>query len=155
MPATKRTSIFAVAAVLTAAALFYLALTNIHYFSPPRLVIKFDGNPAANAILILPTSNTAPSKLDPSGGITSPTPSTETAILVSKPSGGAVSSRFPKHGTKTVDIRGRMTMITVVQYFGLVRTQNQQNTLTQDEVAGIESGQNQLADIEDKIRRSN
>ena len=150
-----RKPLITVLAIVAGVALLGAGLANMHYMLPPRLVVKFDGQPAANEVLILPLSSSAPYQLDDDGSITSPTPGSESAILIPRPTGGAVSVRFPKHGTKTVDIRDQMTTTTVVQYFGLVKNQIEQFDLTKEQVGQIESGQRSLENIQDQIRRSN
>ena len=147
-----RTSVITFSVFLAATVMFWVALANIHYISPPRLVIQFDGKPAGNVKLILPISSGAGYQLDGDGSITSPTPGSESAILVPRPSGGAVSVRFPNHGTKTVDISDQMTKISLVQYWGLVNDQMEQLSLTQEQVAEIESGHKTLAEIEEQMR---
>ena len=132
-----------------------VGLANIHLLSPPRLTIKFDGKPAANTMLLLPLSSIEPHQLDEAGCITSPNPESACAILVPRPTGGAVSVRFPEHGMKTVDIRDQMMTITFVKYFGLVSNQVEQFALTQQQVAEIESGQRTLSDVQNHTRRSN
>ena len=149
-----RKSVIIVSVAVAVVVLLWAGVANIGYMSPPRLVIKFDGEPAANVTLTLPLSNRVPYQLDDDGSITLPTLGSESSILVPRPTGGAVSVRFPKHGTKTIDIRDRMTTTTVVQYFGLVKNQIEQFDLTEEQVAEIESGQRPLAEIEDQMRRS-
>ena len=149
-----RKPIFTVAIVAGVVILLWIALANIHVFSPPRLVIKFNGKPASNVTLILPIDGGQVYQLDENGSINSRTSISESAILVPRPNGGALSVRFPSHGTKTVNCQGKMNTVSVVQYFGLVNNRYEQFTLMKSQVAEIESGNKTLVDIEEQIRRS-
>jgi hypothetical protein len=53
-----------------------------------------------------------------------------------------------------VDFQGRITIITIVQYFGLVSNQSEAFCLTDAEVADIDSGRRSLAEIVEQIRLS-
>lgn len=149
-----RKSISVVAIVAGVVILLWIALANVHVFSPPRLVIKFNGKPASNVTLILPIDGGQVYQLDENGSINLPTPRSDSAILVPRPNGGALSVRFPSHGTKTVNCRGKMNTVSVVQYFGLVNNRYEQFTLMKSQVAEIESGNKTLVDIEEQVRRS-
>jgi hypothetical protein len=148
----NKTSVFIVTAI--AAVLFCVALANMRYITPPRLVIKFDGKPASNVALILPMGNERPYELDADGSITARTLGSGDPILIPKPDGGGVSVGFPKHGTKVVDFQGHMTTTTIVQYFGLVSEQYESFNLTDEEIAEIESGRKSSAEIVEEIRQS-
>lgn len=148
-----RKPVFMVAVVVAGTILLCAVLANFYLISPPRLVVTFGGTPASNVPLILPLGSGRPYQLDEDGSIKSPTPGTQSAILVPRPDGGAVSVRFPKHGRKTVDFRDQVQTVTVVQYFGFVHKQSQLFALTKEQVAEIESGHKSLADIEEQIRR--
>ena len=103
--------------------LFCVAVANMRYITPPRLVITFDGEPASNVTLILPMNEDGPYQLDDDGSITARGLGSEGLILIPTPDGGGVSVGFPQHGTRVVDFQGRMTITTIVQYFGLVSEQ--------------------------------
>jgi hypothetical protein len=148
----NKKSVFILIAI--AAILPCVALANMPYTSTPRLVIKFDGRPASNVTLILPLGSDGPYRLDSDGSITARELCSRDYILVPCPDGGGVSVRFPRHGTKVVDFQGRMTTTTIVQYFGVVSDQSESFTLTDEEVADIESGRRSSAEIVEEIRRS-
>lgn len=148
-----RKPVFMVAVAVAGTILLCAVLANFHLISPPRLVVTFGGTPASNVPLILPLGSGRPYQLDENGSIKSLTPGTQSAILVPRPGGGAVSVRFPTHGTKTVDFGDQVQTVTVAQYFGLVHKQIQLVALTKEQVAEIESGHKSLADIEEQIRR--
>ncbi|WP_145295835.1 hypothetical protein [Crateriforma conspicua] len=127
----------------------------MHTISTPRLVIRFEGKPASNVTLILPDGDAAPYQLDGDGSITAREIGwRESLILLPKPDGGGVSVGFPQHGTKVIDFQGRMTTTTIVQYFGLVSNQSEAFTLTDADIADIESGRKSSAEIVEEIRRS-
>jgi hypothetical protein len=151
--ANKTTLLFVLALFVI---LFCVALANIRYISTPRLVIKFDGKPASNVTLILPDGGDGPYQLDEEGSITVREIGwSESLILLPKPDGGGVTVGFPRHGTKVIDFQGRMTTITIVQYFGLVSNQSEAFTLTDADIADIESGRRSSAEIVEEIRRAN
>jgi hypothetical protein len=138
------------------AILFCVALANMRYITPPRLVIKFDGKPLRNVTLLLPNGGDGPYQLDDDGSITARELGwSETSILVPFPDGGgAATVDFPKHGTKTVDFRGRMTTTEIVQYFGLVSNRYESFSYTDAEAADIESGRRSSAEIMEEIRQN-
>jgi hypothetical protein len=137
------------------AILFIVALTNMHLISTPRLVIRFDGKPASNVTLILPDCGDGPYRLDEEGSITAREIGwKESLILLPKPDGGGVSVSFPRHGTKVIDFQGRMTTTMIVQYFGLVSNQSEAFSLTDEDIADIESGRKSSAEIVKEIRSS-
>lgn len=151
---TKKTVVLLVVAIT--AILFCVALTNMHYISTPRLVVRFEGKPASNAILILPEGGDGPYQLDEEGSITAREIGwSESLILLPKPDGGGVSVSFPRHGTKVIDFQGRMTTTTIVQYFGLVSNQSEAFSLTDADIADIETGRKSSAEIVQEIRRAN
>ncbi len=137
--------------------LFCVALANTRYISTPRLVIKFDGRPLSNVTLLLPNGGDGPYQLDDDGSITARELGwRETSILVPFPDGsGGATVDFPKHGTKTVDFRGRMTTTEIVQYFGLVSEEFEAFNLSDEEMADIESGRRSSAEFVDEIRQAN
>lgn len=142
--------------LLLFATLFCVAVANMRYISTPRLVIKFDGEPASNATLILPDGSDGPYQLDDNGSITARAIGwSESLILLPRPGGGGVTVGFPQHGTKVIDFQGRMTVTTIVQYFGLVSERFESFDLTDKEIAEIESGRNSSAEIVESIRQSN
>jgi len=108
---------------------------NIQYISPPTLVVYLNGKPAANAPLLLPVNRKGISKLDHKGSIRSSEPTVETAIYLETPEGEMIAIQFPKHGTKTVDIRAETIDIDVEQFFGLIKTDVEQINLS-DQKAG-------------------
>jgi hypothetical protein len=137
------------------AILFCVALTNMHLISTPRLVIRFEGKPASNVTLILPDGGDGPYQLDEEGSITAREIGwSESLILLPKSDGGGVTVGFPRHGTKVIDFQGRMTTTTTVQYFGLASNQSESFTLTDADIADIESGRKSSAEIREEIRRS-
>ena len=137
------------------AVLSCIGLVNIRYIATPRLVIKFDGEPASNVTLIMPVSGDGLYRLDEQGSITARELGwNESCILVPRPDGGGVTVCFPKHGTKEVDFQGRVTITRIVKYFGLVSEQFEEFSLTDADIADIESGRKVLADIREGIRRS-
>ncbi|QDT62486.1 hypothetical protein SV7mr_50340 [Stieleria bergensis] len=151
---SKKTVVVLVVAIT--AILFCAALTNMHYISTPRLVIRFEGKPASNVTLILPDGGAGSYQLDGDGSITAREIGwTESLILLPKLDGGGVSVGFPQHGTKVIDFQGRMTTTTIVQYFGLVSEQFESFSLTDADIADIESGQKSSAEIVEEIRRAN
>lgn len=131
MRANKTTLLFVLGLFVI---LFCVAPANMHYISTPRLVIKFDGKPASNVTLILPSGKKRSHQLDADGSITSRGLGSNSLILIPKPGGGAVSVGFPPHGTKVVDIRDRMTITTHSRYFGLVSEQFESFDLSDDQV---------------------
>jgi len=153
MRANKTTLLFVLALFVI---LFCVALASTRYISTPRLVVKFDGKPASNVTLILPVGGDGPYQLDEQGSITAREIGwSESSILLPKPDGGGVTVGFPRHGTKVIDFQGRMTTTTVVQYFGLVSNQSEAFTLTDADIADIESGRRSSAEIVEEIRRAN
>ena len=151
---SKKTVVVLVVAIT--AILFCVALTNMHYISTPRLVIRVEGKPASNVTLILPDGGAGPYQLDGDGSITAREIGwRESLILLPKPDGGGVSVGFPQHGTKVIDFQGRMTTTKIVQYFGLVSNQSEAFTLTDADIADIESGRKSSAEIVEEIRRAN
>jgi hypothetical protein len=153
MRAKKTTLLFVLGLLVI---LFCVALANIRYISTPRLVIKFHGRPLSNVTLLLPNGGDGPYQLDDDGSITARELGwRETSILVPFPDGsGAATVDFPKHGTKTVDFRGRMTTTEIVQYFGLVSNRYESFSYTDAEAADIVSGRRSSAEIVEEIRES-
>jgi hypothetical protein len=150
----NKTTLFFILGLLVI--LFCVALANIRYISTPRLVIKFDGKPASNVTLILPDGGDGPYQLDEEGSITAREIGwSESLILLPKPDGGGVTVGLPRHGTKVIDFQGRMTTTTIVQYFGLVSNQSEAFTLSDADIADIESGRRSSAEIVEEIRRAN
>ena len=150
---SKKTVVVLVVAIT--AILFCVALTNMHLISTPSLVIRFEGKPASHVTLILPDGSAGPYQLDAEASITAREFGwSESLILLPKPDGGGVSVGFPRHGTKVIDFQGRMTTTTIVQYFGLVSEQFESFSLTDADVADIESGRKSSAEIVKEIRRS-
>jgi len=132
--------------------LFCVGLVNFHSISPPRLVIRFAGDPASNLPLILPCSADGPYRLDEQGSITvREIGGSESCILVPLPDGGSVTVRFPKHGTKEVDFQDRVTTTRIVKYFGLV---SEQFSLTDADITDIGNGRSSSAEIGEAMRRS-
>jgi hypothetical protein len=149
----KNTVVFTMVAII--AILLCVALANMHLISTPRLAIRFEGKPASNVTLILPDGGAGPYQLDEEGSITAREIGwTESLILLPKPDGGGVSVGFPRHGTKVIDFQGRMTTTTIVQYLGLVSEQFESFSLTDADIADIESGRKSSAEIVKEIRRS-
>ena len=133
------------ALLLIVVVLFCVGLLNYRSISPPRLVIRFDGEPASNLPLILPHSADGPYRLDEQGSITAQEIGrSESCILVPLPDGGSVTVCFPKHGTKEVDFQGRVTTTRIVKYFGLV---SEQFTQTDADITDIGNGRSSSAEI--------
>lgn len=152
MRANKTTRLFVLVMFVI---LFCVALANIRYISTPRLVIKFDGKPASNVALILPDGSDGPYQLNEAGSITAREIGwTESMILLPRPDGGGVSVGFPQHGTRVVDFQGRMTVTTILQYFGLVSEKYESFDSTDEEMAEIASGRKSSAEIVAAIRQS-
>ena len=140
------------ALLLIVVVLFCVGLLNDRSISPPRLVIRFDGEPASNLPLILPHSTDGPYQLDEQGSITAQEIGrSESCILVPLPDGGSVTVRFPKHGTKEVDFQDRVTTTRIVKYFGLVSEQFSQ---TDADITDIGNGRSSSAEIGEAMRRS-
>ena len=140
------------ALLLIVVVLFCVGLLNDRSISPPRLVIRFDGEPASNLPLILPHSADGPYRLDEQGSITAQEIGrSESCILVPSPDGGSVTVRFPKHGTKEVDFQDRVTTTRIVKYFGLVSEQFSQ---TDADITDIGNGRSPSAEIGEAMRRS-
>ena len=140
------------ALLLIVVVLFCVGLLNDRSISPPRLVIRFDGEPASNLPLILPHSADGPYRLDEQGSITAQEIGrSESCILVPLPDGGSVTVRFPKHGTKEVDFQDRVTTTRIVKYFGLVSEQFSQ---TDADITDIGNGRSSSAEIGEAMRRS-
>ena len=140
------------ALLLIVVVLFCVGLLNYRSISPPRLVIRFDGEPASNLPLILPHSADGPYRLDEQGSITAQEIGrSESCILVPLPDGGSVTVRFPKHGTKEVDFQDRVTTTRIVKYFGLV---SEQSSLTDADITDIGNGRSSSAEIGEAMRRS-
>ena len=140
------------ALLLIVVVLFCVGLVNFHSISPPRLVIRFAGDPASNLPLILPRSADGPYRLDEQGSITAQEIGrSESCILVPSPDGGSVTVRFPKHGTKEVDFQDRVTTTRIVKYFGLV---SEQFSLTDADITDIGNGRSSSAEIGEAMRRS-
>ena len=140
------------ALLLIVVVLFCVGLVNFHSISPPRLVIRFAGDPASNLPLILPRSADGPYRLDEQGSITvREIDGSESCILVPLPDGGSVTVRFPKHGTKEVDFQDRVTTTRIVKYFGLV---SEQFSLTDADITDIGNGRSSSAEIGEAMRRS-
>ena len=140
------------ALLLIVVVLFCVGLVNFHSISPPRLVIRFAGDPASNLPLILPRSADGPYRLDEQGSITvREIGGSESCILVPLPDGGSVTVRFPKHGTKEVDFQDRVTTTRIVKYFGLV---SEQFSLTDADITDIGNGRSSSAEIGEAMRRS-
>ena len=140
------------ALLLIVVVLFCVGLLNDRSISPPRLVIRFDGEPASNLPLILPHSADGPYRLDEQGSITAQEIGrSESCILVPAPDGGSVTVRFPKHGTKEVDFQDRVTTTRIVKYFGLVSEQFSQ---TDADITDIGNGRSSSAEIGEAMRRS-
>jgi hypothetical protein len=140
--------------IAIAAILFCVAVANIRYISTPRVVIKFDGKPASNVILVLPRGSGGPYRLDTEGSITVRELGSGGPILIPKPDGGGVSVGFPQHGTKVVDIRDRVTLSTVVQYFGLVSAEFESFNLTDQQVKDIQAGRKTQDEVLEEIQRA-
>ena len=140
------------ALLLIVVVLFCVGLLNYRSISPPRLVIRFDGEPASNLPLILPRSTYGPYRLDEQGSINAQEIGrSESCILVPLPDGGSVTVCFPKHGTKEVDFQGRVTTTRIVKYFGLVL---EQFTQTDADITDIGNGRSSSAEIGEAMRRS-
>ena len=140
------------ALLLIVGVLFCVGLLNYRSISPPRLVIRFDGEPASNLPLILPHSADGPYRLDEQGSITAQEIGrSESCILVPLPDGSSVTVRFPKHGTKEVDFQDRVTTTRIVKYFGLV---SEQFSLTDADITDIGNGRTSSAEIGEAMRRS-
>ena len=140
------------ALLLIVVVLFCVGLLNDRSISPPRLVIRFDGEPASNLPLILPHSAYGPYRLDEQGSINAQEIGrSESCILVPLPDGGSVTVRFPKHGTKEVDFQDRVTTTRIVKYFGLV---SEQFSLTDADITDIGNGRSSSAEIGEAMRRS-
>ena len=140
------------ALLLIVVVLFCVGLLNYRSISPPRLVIRFAGDPASNLPLILPRSADGPYRLDEQGSITvREIGGSESCILVPLPDGGSVTVRFPKHGTKEVDFQDRVTTTRIVKYFGLV---SEQFSLTDADITDIGNGRSSSAEIGEAMRRS-
>ena len=143
------------ALLLIVVVLFCVGLLNYRSISPPRLVIRFDGEPASNLPLILPHSADGPYRLDEQGSITvREIGGSESCILVPLPDGGSVTVRFPKHGTKEVDFQDRVTTTRIVKYFGLVSDQFEEFPLTDTDITDIGSGRSSSTEIGEPMHRS-
>jgi hypothetical protein len=153
MQANKKLMLVVTALV---AILFCVALANMRYITPPRLVIKFHGRPLSNVTLLLPNGGDGPYQLDDEGSITARELGwRETSILVPFPDGsGGATVDFPKHGTKVIDFQGRMNTTTIVQYFGLVSEEYESFKYTDEEMADIVSGRKSSAEIMEEIRQN-
>ena len=135
MKMNKHRKAHAVSLVLLVSMVVGVVFFNIQHISPSTLVVYFNGKPAANAPLLLPVNRKGISKLNHKGSIRSSHPTAETAIYLETPEGEMVAIQFPKHGTKTVDIRSETIDIVVEQFFGLIKTDVEQINLS-DQKAG-------------------
>ena len=143
------------ALLLIVVVLFCVGLVSHRSISPPRLVIRFDGEPASNLPLILPHSADGPYRLDEQGSITArEIGRSESCILVPSPDGGSVTVCFPTHGTKEVDFQGRVTTTRIVKYFGLVSDHFEEFSLTDADITDIGNGRSSSAEIGEPMRRS-
>lgn len=143
----KHRKAHAVSLLLLLSTVVGVVFFNIQYISPPTLVVYFNGKPAANAPLLLPVNGKGISKLDYKGSIRSSDPTVETAIYLETPAGEMVSIQFPKHGTKTVDIRAETIDIDVEQFFGLIKTDVEQIKLSDQKAGKLGNEQEDAANV--------
>lgn len=120
--------------------------------SSPTLTILENGRPLANVSLTaLPSLNQLTTDLN---GTVNCVGNSQT-IMVPKKGGGVRVVKLPKHGSMTVDFRGKQTITTTrTDVLGVYATETvtEQFDLSDDQVSAIEQGRMSLEEVQEEIR---
>jgi len=120
--------------------------------SSPTLTILENGRPVANVtVTALPHLDRLTTNLN--GALRCD--GTSQAIMAPCKSGGVRVVRLPKHGSMTVDFRGKQTITTTrtdVLGFYATETVTEQFDLSDEQVSAIEQGKMSLEEVQEVIR---